>query len=145
MVSAKTASARLESELKQERGNLQDLRKMLADERNVMSTMDMEHQQQLVELEQRHQEKVLVGFIPILPISNFENISFYKYMCGVFFFAFFWNRSSTCLTSCRAKLSQRRQSRKMKGVHRTQSFCSALKFRFVSSCPISISLWISSH
>lgn len=32
---------------------------MLADERNVMSTMDMEHQQQLVELEQRHQEKVL--------------------------------------------------------------------------------------
>uniref|UniRef100_H3CZM4 Kinesin family member 4 n=1 Tax=Tetraodon nigroviridis TaxID=99883 RepID=H3CZM4_TETNG len=31
----------------------------LADERIVMSTMDMEHQQQLVELEQGHQEKVL--------------------------------------------------------------------------------------
>ncbi|XP_040908415.1 kinesin family member 4 [Toxotes jaculatrix] len=59
LVSAKTASAKLESELKQEKGNAQDLRKMLADERNVMSTMDMEHQQQLVELEQRHQEKVL--------------------------------------------------------------------------------------
>lgn len=39
---------------------------MLADERNVMSTMDMEHQQQLVELEQRHQEKVpnTFAFLP---------------------------------------------------------------------------------
>ncbi|KAG7223361.1 hypothetical protein INR49_015717, partial [Caranx melampygus] len=59
LVSAKTSSAKLESDLKQEKGNAQDLRKMLAEERNVMSTMDMEHQQQLVELEQRHQEKVL--------------------------------------------------------------------------------------
>ncbi|XP_054611021.1 kinesin family member 4 isoform X2 [Dunckerocampus dactyliophorus] len=59
LVSATTAAAKLESELQQEKGNGQDLRKMLADERNVMSTMDMEHQQQLVELEQRHQEKVL--------------------------------------------------------------------------------------
>lgn len=61
-MSAKTASAKLESEVKQEKGNGQDLRKMLADERNVMSTMDMEHQLQLVELEQRHQEKVLIAF-----------------------------------------------------------------------------------
>ncbi|XP_068187205.1 kinesin family member 4 [Antennarius striatus] len=59
LVSAKTAGSKLESEIKQEKGNGQDLRKMLADERNVMSTMDMEHQQQLVDLEQRHQEKVL--------------------------------------------------------------------------------------
>ncbi|XP_042355928.1 kinesin family member 4 [Plectropomus leopardus] len=59
LLSAKTASAKLESELKQETGNAQDLRRMLAEERNVMSAMDMEHQQQLVELEQRHQEKVL--------------------------------------------------------------------------------------
>ncbi|XP_049890192.1 kinesin family member 4 [Epinephelus moara] len=59
LVSAKTASAKLESELKQETGNSQDLRRMLAEERNVMSAMDMEHQQQQVELEQRHQEKVL--------------------------------------------------------------------------------------
>uniref|UniRef100_A0A8C6NTY6 Kinesin family member 4A n=1 Tax=Nothobranchius furzeri TaxID=105023 RepID=A0A8C6NTY6_NOTFU len=58
LVAAKTAFSKLESELNQEKGNAQDLRKMLADERNVMSTMDMEHQQQLVELEQRHQEKV---------------------------------------------------------------------------------------
>ncbi|KAM4619969.1 kinesin family member 4 [Polymixia lowei] len=59
LVSAKTASAKLESDLKQEKGNVLDLTKLLADERNIMSTMDMEHQQQLVELEQRHQEKVL--------------------------------------------------------------------------------------
>ncbi|XP_017267971.1 kinesin family member 4 isoform X2 [Kryptolebias marmoratus] len=59
LVSSKTACSKLESELKQEKGNLLDLKKTLADERNVMSTMDVEHQQQLVELEQRHQEKVL--------------------------------------------------------------------------------------
>ncbi|KAI9535311.1 hypothetical protein NQZ68_002865 [Dissostichus eleginoides] len=59
LVSAKTASGNLESELKQEAGNAQHLRKTMADERNVMSTMDMEQQVQMVELEQRHQEKVL--------------------------------------------------------------------------------------
>ncbi|XP_013871888.1 kinesin family member 4 [Austrofundulus limnaeus] len=59
LMSSKTAHSKLESELKQEQGNLQDLRKMLNDERNVMSAMDVEHQLQLVELEQRHQEKVL--------------------------------------------------------------------------------------
>uniref|UniRef100_A0A8C3B2D9 Kinesin family member 4 n=1 Tax=Cyclopterus lumpus TaxID=8103 RepID=A0A8C3B2D9_CYCLU len=61
LVSAKTASGKLESELKQEAGNVQDLKKMLNDERNVMSTMDMEHQQQLVELEQGHQEKCSIN------------------------------------------------------------------------------------
>ncbi|RVE63542.1 hypothetical protein OJAV_G00137280 [Oryzias javanicus] len=59
LVSAKTSCAKLESELKQEKGSTQDLRKMMMEDRNLMSTMDMEHQQQLVELEQRHQEKVL--------------------------------------------------------------------------------------
>lgn len=59
-MSAKTAAAKQESELKQEKGNSQELTKLLVEERNVMSTMDMEHQQQLVELEQRHQEKVLL-------------------------------------------------------------------------------------
>ncbi|KAM4547128.1 kinesin family member 4 [Fundulus diaphanus] len=59
LVSAKTACSKLESELKEEKEKAQDLRKMMVDERNVMSTMDMEHQQQLVELEQRHQQKVL--------------------------------------------------------------------------------------
>lgn len=61
-MSAKTANAKLESELKQEKGNAQDLRKMLAEERSVMSTMDMEHQQHLFELEERHQEKVSLQF-----------------------------------------------------------------------------------
>uniref|UniRef100_A0A3P8VUP4 Kinesin family member 4 n=1 Tax=Cynoglossus semilaevis TaxID=244447 RepID=A0A3P8VUP4_CYNSE len=72
LVSAKTGAAKLESELKQEKGNSQDVRKMLADERNVMSTMDMEHQQQLVDLEQRHQEKVLylLNQLQNKPISN---------------------------------------------------------------------------
>ncbi|KAK0136488.1 Chromosome-associated kinesin KIF4 [Merluccius polli] len=59
LVAAKTAAAKLESDLKQEKGSVQDLSKMLAEERMVMSTMDMEHQQQLVDLEQNHQEKVL--------------------------------------------------------------------------------------
>uniref|UniRef100_A0A671TPQ1 Kinesin family member 4 n=1 Tax=Sparus aurata TaxID=8175 RepID=A0A671TPQ1_SPAAU len=69
---SKMLIAKLESEVKQEKGNAQDLRKMLADERSVMSTMDMEHQQQLVELEQRHQEKVfyLLNQLQSKPISE---------------------------------------------------------------------------
>ncbi|XP_062867429.1 kinesin family member 4 [Trichomycterus rosablanca] len=59
VVVSKTSNAKLESELKQERANHIDLQKVLCDERKVMSAMDMEHQSHLVELEQRHQEKVL--------------------------------------------------------------------------------------
>ncbi|XP_060792516.1 kinesin family member 4 [Neoarius graeffei] len=59
VVASKTANAKLESELKQEQANHLDLQKVLCDERKLMSTMDMEHQSHLVELEQRHQEKVL--------------------------------------------------------------------------------------
>ncbi|KAJ8412438.1 hypothetical protein AAFF_G00127740 [Aldrovandia affinis] len=59
LVSAKVLTAKLESDLKQEMANYSDLQKVLCDERKVMSTMDMEHQSLLVELEQRHQEKVL--------------------------------------------------------------------------------------
>uniref|UniRef100_A0A673B7W5 Chromosome-associated kinesin KIF4-like n=1 Tax=Sphaeramia orbicularis TaxID=375764 RepID=A0A673B7W5_9TELE len=59
LISEVNTLAKLDSEVKQEKANIQDLKKTLADERNVMSTMDMEHQQQLVELEERHQEKVL--------------------------------------------------------------------------------------
>lgn len=70
-MSAKTANAKLESNIKQEKGNVSDLTKMLAEERNVMSTMDMEHQQQLVELEQTHQEKVLASFIYIFICISF--------------------------------------------------------------------------
>uniref|UniRef100_A0A8C8C2P2 Kinesin family member 4 n=1 Tax=Oncorhynchus tshawytscha TaxID=74940 RepID=A0A8C8C2P2_ONCTS len=59
LVSAKMTSSTLESELKQEKSNVLDLQKTLCDERKLMSTMDMEHQHHLVELEQMHQEKVL--------------------------------------------------------------------------------------
>uniref|UniRef100_A0A8C2DDV6 Kinesin-like protein n=1 Tax=Cyprinus carpio TaxID=7962 RepID=A0A8C2DDV6_CYPCA len=58
VVASKVASAKLESELKQEKANLLDMQKILCDERKLMSSMDMEHQSQLVEMEQRHQEKV---------------------------------------------------------------------------------------
>lgn len=58
VVASKIANAKLESELKQEKANLLDMQKILCDERKLMSTMDMEHQSHLVELEQRHQEKV---------------------------------------------------------------------------------------
>uniref|UniRef100_A0A8C5NFM6 Kinesin motor domain-containing protein n=1 Tax=Gouania willdenowi TaxID=441366 RepID=A0A8C5NFM6_GOUWI len=57
LVSSKILSAKLESELEHERRNAQDMRKVLSEERIVMSTMDMEHQQQMLELEQRHQGK----------------------------------------------------------------------------------------
>ncbi|KAJ8337923.1 hypothetical protein SKAU_G00368890 [Synaphobranchus kaupii] len=59
LVSAKVLNTRLESDLKQERANYCDLQRALFDERKLMSAMDMEHQSHLVELEQRHQEKVL--------------------------------------------------------------------------------------
>lgn len=45
---------------------------MLADERNVMSTMDVEHQQQLVELEQRHEEKVLLAVTLVPVYTSFQ-------------------------------------------------------------------------
>uniref|UniRef100_A0A8C9TS50 Kinesin family member 4 n=1 Tax=Scleropages formosus TaxID=113540 RepID=A0A8C9TS50_SCLFO len=59
LVAAKVGNAKLESELKQEKANYMDLQRVLCDERKLMSIMDMEHQSCLVELEQRHQEKVL--------------------------------------------------------------------------------------
>lgn len=58
-MASKISNAKLESDLKQERANHIDLQKVLCDERKVMSTMDMEHQSRLVELEQTHQEKVV--------------------------------------------------------------------------------------
>uniref|UniRef100_A0A8C1R2C5 Kinesin-like protein n=1 Tax=Cyprinus carpio TaxID=7962 RepID=A0A8C1R2C5_CYPCA len=57
VVASKAANAKLESELKQEKANVLDMQKILCDERKLMSAMDMEHQSQLVEMEQRHQEK----------------------------------------------------------------------------------------
>lgn len=59
VVASKTLNAKQESELQQEKANLLDMQKVLCDERKLMSAMDMEHQSHLVEMEQRHQEKVL--------------------------------------------------------------------------------------
>ncbi|KAM9781132.1 kinesin family member 4 isoform X1 [Syngnathus typhle] len=75
LVSAKTASAKQESELQHERANTHELNKRLADERILMSDMDMEHQQQLVELEQRHQDKVqcLLNRLQSKPIGQEPN------------------------------------------------------------------------
>lgn len=100
-MSAKIASAKLESEVKQEKGNGQDLRKLLAEERNVMSTMDMEHQQQLVELEQRHQEKVPMTFsnIPVT-FTGFRDMHISEIFYCMYFFSL--HRSFTSLTSYRA-------------------------------------------
>uniref|UniRef100_A0A8C4I9S6 Kinesin-like protein n=1 Tax=Dicentrarchus labrax TaxID=13489 RepID=A0A8C4I9S6_DICLA len=127
LVSTKIANAKLESEVKQEKGNAQDLRRMVAEERNVMSTMDMEHQQQLVELEQRHQEKVLIAFTQI-PIC----ISFQRYMHIYEILLFFLcYRSFIYLTSYRTNplVESQTKQRKMRTVQRRRSFSSASKFR----------------
>uniref|UniRef100_A0AAX7T0D4 Kinesin motor domain-containing protein n=1 Tax=Astatotilapia calliptera TaxID=8154 RepID=A0AAX7T0D4_ASTCA len=100
LVSAKTAHAKLESEVTQEKANAQDLRKMLAEERNVMSTMDMEHQQQLVELEQRHQEKVLHRWARFR-LKNIDLSQLHIFTFLPCFFRFF-----TSLTSFRTNLSE---------------------------------------
>lgn len=131
---AKTACSKLEGELKQEKGNTQDLRKMLADERNVMSTMDMEHQQQLVELEQRHQEKVTHPWENIFSDGNLCH-------CSVQFNLFSWFpcRFFTSSTSCRTSpsvRSQKNRSRKRRRAQKRESFSSASKSRFT--------LWIYS-
>uniref|UniRef100_A0AAY5EMZ3 Kinesin-like protein n=1 Tax=Electrophorus electricus TaxID=8005 RepID=A0AAY5EMZ3_ELEEL len=81
VITSKTANAKLESELKQERANHMDLQKVLCDERKLMSTMDMEHQSHLVELEQRHQEKV---WQPPMAFFFFFNIFFF--ICLFIFF-----------------------------------------------------------
>uniref|UniRef100_A0A8C1MZZ4 Kinesin-like protein n=1 Tax=Cyprinus carpio TaxID=7962 RepID=A0A8C1MZZ4_CYPCA len=72
VVASKAANAKLESELKQEKANVLDMQKILCDERKLMSAMDMEHQSQLVEMEQRHQEKVLylLGQLQNKPVAQ---------------------------------------------------------------------------
>lgn len=128
LVSAKTAHAKLESEVTQEKANAQDLRKMLAEERNVMSTMDMEHQQQLVELEQRHQEKVLHRWARFR-LKNIDLSQLHIFTFLPCFFRFF-----TSLTSFRTNLSvkiQTKQTSPSRRVQRRRSSCSASMFRFV--------------
>ncbi|KAJ8266922.1 hypothetical protein GJAV_G00136210 [Gymnothorax javanicus] len=59
LVSAKVCVGKLESELSQEKGNFAHLQCLLCDERKLTSAMELEYQTRQVELEQRHQEKVL--------------------------------------------------------------------------------------
>uniref|UniRef100_A0AAX7TMQ3 Kinesin motor domain-containing protein n=1 Tax=Astatotilapia calliptera TaxID=8154 RepID=A0AAX7TMQ3_ASTCA len=114
LVSAKTAHAKLESEVTQEKANAQDLRKMLAEERNVMSTMDMEHQQQLVELEQRHQEKVLHRWARFR-LKNIDLSQLHIFTFLPCFFRFF-----TSLTSFRTNLSVKIQTKQTSPSRRVQ-------------------------
>lgn len=145
LVSAKTANAKLESEVKQEKGNSQDLRKMLADDRNVMSTMDMEHQQQLVELEQRHQEKVLMSVVYMANRMHIHDIFVLYLYVYIYLHTYISSlyRFFTSLTSYRINpyvASQTKYSRKMRRVQRRRSFSSASKFRFVSTGSIAVCL-----
>lgn len=81
VVASKTANAKLESELKQEKANLLDMQKILCDERKLMSTMDMEHQSHLVELEQTHQEKVCFYSLHIVPHYIVTPLPSWKHEC----------------------------------------------------------------
>uniref|UniRef100_A0A669DHF0 Kinesin family member 4 n=1 Tax=Oreochromis niloticus TaxID=8128 RepID=A0A669DHF0_ORENI len=114
LVSAKTAHAKLESEVTQEKANAQDLRKMLAEERSVMSTMDMEHQQQLVELEQRHQEKVLHTWAHFR-LKNIDLSQLHIFTFLPCFFRFF-----TSLTNSRTNLSVKIQTKQTKPSRREE-------------------------
>ncbi|XP_028824462.1 kinesin family member 4 [Denticeps clupeoides] len=67
VVPAKLMAARLESEMNQEKGNVQHMQKLLCDERKLLSDLEMEHQRHLMDLEQQHQEKVLYL------LSQFQN------------------------------------------------------------------------
>ena len=60
LVLAKVSQGKLESELNQEKANFCDQQRLLCEDRKLMSAMDVEHQRHLVELEQRHQEKVIM-------------------------------------------------------------------------------------
>lgn len=140
LVSAKTAHAKLESEVTQEKANAQDLRKMLAEERSVMSTMDMEHQQQLVELEQRHQEKVLHTWAHFR-LKNIDLSQLHIFTFLPCFFRFF-----TSLTNSRTNLSvkiQTKQTKPSRRVQRRGSSCSASKFRFVCTDFTAVCGWIN--
>ncbi|KAG2464027.1 KIF4 protein, partial [Polypterus senegalus] len=59
LISAKVKTTKLENSLTQEKNNYSDMQRLLFEERTIMAEMETQHQAQLVELEQRHQEKVL--------------------------------------------------------------------------------------
>ncbi|XP_074064455.1 chromosome-associated kinesin KIF4A isoform X2 [Macrotis lagotis] len=59
LISSKVQVSKFESDLKQSKDNLSDLQKMLFEERNHTAEVESELQQELMKLEQQHQEKVL--------------------------------------------------------------------------------------
>ncbi|XP_031800900.1 chromosome-associated kinesin KIF4A [Sarcophilus harrisii] len=59
LVSSKVQLGKLESNLKQSKDNCSELQKMVFEERNHTTEVENELQEQLVKLEQQHQEKVL--------------------------------------------------------------------------------------
>ncbi|NWW44046.1 KIF4 protein, partial [Pedionomus torquatus] len=59
LVSSKVQESKLESSLQQSKANCSDIQKMLMEERNHITEMEAEFQNQLLVQEQNHQEKVL--------------------------------------------------------------------------------------
>uniref|UniRef100_A0A8C3JNW6 Kinesin family member 4A n=1 Tax=Calidris pygmaea TaxID=425635 RepID=A0A8C3JNW6_9CHAR len=59
LVSSKVQESKLESSLQQSKANCSDIQKMLTEERNHITEMEAEFQNQLLVQEQHHQEKVL--------------------------------------------------------------------------------------
>ncbi|NXL34553.1 KIF4 protein, partial [Glaucidium brasilianum] len=59
LVSSRVQESKLESSLQQSKANCSDIQKMLIEERNHMTEMEAEFQNQLLVQEQHHQEKVL--------------------------------------------------------------------------------------
>ncbi|NXS49967.1 KIF4 protein, partial [Balaeniceps rex] len=58
LVSSKVQEGKLESSLQQSKANCSDIQKMLIEERNHITEMEAEFQNQLLVQEQQHQEKV---------------------------------------------------------------------------------------
>nr|XP_034990346.1 chromosome-associated kinesin KIF4A [Zootoca vivipara] len=59
LVSSKVENGKLENRLQQTKATCADTHKMLLEERKVVAEMEAEHESQLVQKEQQHQEKVL--------------------------------------------------------------------------------------
>ncbi|XP_067853165.1 kinesin family member 4 [Heptranchias perlo] len=58
LVSCKVSHSKVESELNQEKADIAELQNTLIEEQSRIAEMETEHQQQLLDREQRHQEKV---------------------------------------------------------------------------------------
>lgn len=58
LVSSKIQFSKLESSLKQSKASCADMQKMLFEERNRFADIEAELQDEMVKLEQQHQEKV---------------------------------------------------------------------------------------